>query len=90
MTGNNPGASANRIVKSLQAGRFVVTPEDCADSWRELAPYIWIGDVSDGIRWALNNREDVCQKIKQGQQYIAQRFSPESIGSQWTTLFASI
>lgn len=90
MTGNNPGASANRVVKALRAGRFVVAPKDCADSWRELSPYIWIGDVADGIAWALNNREDVCQKIKQGQQFIQQRFAPQLIGSQWADLFGSI
>lgn len=90
MTGTAPGASANRVVKALRAGRFVVAPEDCAESWRELAPYIWIGDVAEGIAWALNNREDVCQKITQGQQYVAQRFSPQLIGSQWAALFGSI
>jgi hypothetical protein len=90
MTGSNPGASANRIVKSLRAGRFVVTPENCADSWRELAPYLWIGDVEEGIRWALNNREEACHKIMQGQQYIEKRFNPMEIGRQWTELFASI
>jgi hypothetical protein len=89
MTGTNPGATANRLVKTLRAGRFVVAPKDCAESWRELAPYIWLGDVSEGIRWALNNREDVCQKITQGQEYVAQRYSPQLIGSQWADLFAS-
>src|SRR4029078_1797076 len=49
MTGNNSGASANRVGKALRGGRVVVAPEDCADSWRELAPYIHIGDVSEGI-----------------------------------------
>ncbi len=90
MTGTNPGATSNRIVKAIRAGRFVVTPKDCAESWRELAPYIWIGDVSEGIAWALNNREDVCNKIKQGQKYVATRFSPQSVGSQWMDLFSSI
>jgi len=90
MTGNNPGASANRVVKALRAGRFVVAPENCAESWRELAPYIHIGDVAEGIAWAFNNREDACQKIKQGQEFVAQRFAPSSIGEKWTALFASI
>ena len=56
MTGGSPGASANRVVKAIRAGRFVVAPDGCAESWRELAPYIWVGDVKDGIAWALNNR----------------------------------
>lgn len=90
LTSGNPGASANRVVKAIRSGRFVVAPKDCADSWRELSPYIWIGDVAEGIAWALNNREDVCRKISQGQKYVAQRFSPQSVGSQWMDLFGSI
>lgn len=89
MTGTNPGASSNRIVKALRAGRFVVAPDDCAASWREFAPYVWIGDVADGIAWALNNREDACRKIQAGQEYIRDRFSPWTIGQQWRKLFDS-
>jgi len=89
MTGNNPGASANRVVKALRAGRYVVAPEDCADSWRELASYIWIGDVAEGIQWALNNREEVCSQITAGQKYTRERFDPKRIADQWTDVFAS-
>jgi hypothetical protein len=90
LTGNNPGASANRVVKALRAGRFVVAPEDCAESWRELSPYIWIGNVVDGIAWALNNREEACRKVAQGQAFVEQTFSPQKIGMKWKELFASI
>jgi hypothetical protein len=89
VTGNNPGASSNRVVKAIRAGRFVVCPTDCADSWKQFADYIWIGDVHDGIAWALNNREEACKKILAGQAYIRERFSPQLIGSQWADLFAS-
>ena len=90
MTGTNPGASANRVVKALRAGRFVVAPENCADAWRELAEFIYVGDVRDGFNWAFNNREEACQKIVAGQQFVAQRFAPREIGTKWTGLFASI
>jgi hypothetical protein len=91
ITGNNPGASSNRIVKCLRAGRFVVTPDPLhAESWRQFAPYIWIGDVREGITWAFHNREDVCNKIRAGQDYVRDRFSPETIGQQWKALFDSI
>ena len=90
VTGSNPGASSNRVVKALRAGRFVVCPQDCADNWKQFAPYIWIGDVREGIAWALNNREEACSKILAGQQYTESHFSPQLIGSQWAALFASI
>jgi hypothetical protein len=89
LTGNNPGASSNRPVKALRAGRFVVAPEDSPESWKELAEYIWLGDVREGIRWAFNNREEACRKVLAGQNYVKTRFSPQLIGSQWAGLFAS-
>lgn len=88
LTGDNPGASTNRVVKALRAGRFVVTPGG-VESWEQFSPYIWIGDVRDGIAWAHNNREEACNKIAAGQQAIRQKYSPQSIGSQWGALFAS-
>lgn len=90
LTGSSPGASANRVVKAIRAGRFVVAPKDCAEAWRELSPYIWIGDVAEGIAWALNNREEACNKTTQGQKYVAERFNPRKIGARWTEVFASI
>lgn len=89
MTGSNPGASSNRVVKALRAGRFVIAPTPC-ESWKQFKDYIWIGDVREGLAYAFNNREDVCNKIRAGQEYVRDRFSPETIGQKWSALFASI
>ena len=89
LTGKNPGASANRPVKALRAGRFVVAPEDCPESWRELSDFMWIGDVREGISWAYAHREEACRKVQRAQTYIRSRFNPQLIGSQWADLFAS-
>ena len=89
ITGNNPGASANRIVKALRAGRFVVTPGG-APAWDEWKPYIWMGDVREGIEWAFNNREQACQKIAAGQDHLRARNSPEVIARMWMEVFGSI
>ena len=89
LTGGNPGASANRPIKALRAGRFVVVPQDSPDSWLDLQDYIWIGDVRKGIQWAYDHREEACRRVTLGQQYVRDRFSPRLIGSQWADLFAS-
>ena len=89
LTGNNPGASCNRPVKAIRAGRFVVAPEDSPESWKELSEFMWIGDVREGIRWAYANREDACLRVLAGQKFVRSRFSPQLIGSQWADLFAS-
>jgi len=89
MTGTNPGASSNRVVKALRAGRFVVTPGG-VDAWDELRDYIWVGDVEEGIAWAQNNREEACRKILEGQAYVRVRNCPTRIAAQWTGVFDSI
>ena len=88
LTGSNPGASANRPIKAIRAGRFVVAPEDSPESWKELSEFMWIGDVREGIAWAFANREEACRKVAAGQKH-SRIFSPQSIGSQWADLFAS-
>lgn len=89
LTGANPGASTNRIAKAIRAGRFVVTPGGIP-SWEQFRPYAWIGDVETGIQWANDNREEACSKIRAGQKYVSERFSPSVIGQKWKALFASI
>jgi hypothetical protein len=89
LTGNNAGASSNRVAKALRAGRFVIAPEPC-ESWQQFKPYIWIGDVREGLAWAFNNREEVCNKIAQGQKYTRERFNPTRIAAHWTEVFDSI
>ena len=89
MTGYNQGASSNRIVKALRAGRFVICPNPC-ESWKQFSPYMWVGDVQKGIEWAFNHREEACHKIMWGQEYVRDRFSPEEIGRRWRNLFDSI
>lgn len=90
LTGNNPGASTNRPVKAIRAGRFVVCPADCPESWKELREFMWVGDVREGIAWALNNRESACEKVAQGQKYTREKYDPSLIGRQWRAVFASI
>ena len=83
-----PTASTNRIVKAIRSGRFVVTPGGIP-GWDQFGEYCWIGDVRAGIEWALNNREEACKKISQGQGYISERFNPNLIAAKWTEVFAS-
>lgn len=89
LTGNNSGASTNRVVKALRAGRFVVTPGGI-ESWEALRPYVWIGDVREGIQWALANPEEVCAKITAGQEYLREANAPQKIARQWMDVFDSI
>lgn len=84
-----PTASSNRIAKAIRAGRFVVTPGG-VPAWEQFRDFCWIGDVNEGVQWALNNREEACNKIRQGQRYISETFRPSSITARWTEVFDSI
>lgn len=84
-----PTASTNRIVKAIRSGRFVVTPSG-VPSWEQFREYCWIGDVREGVEWALNNREDARCRILAGQQYISATFRPSLITGRWMEVFDSI
>ena len=74
--------SPNRVIDSIQQGRFVLT-NDGVDSYKNLSDYIHLGSLKEGLKWALNNKEQVIEKIKQGQKYINQNHSPEVVGKKW-------
>ena len=88
LTGNNPGASSNRVVKALRAGRPVVVPRG-TPSWEQFEPYIWLGDVRKGVEWVLNNREEACNRTLAGQKFIADKWHPRAIAAQWKAAFSS-
>jgi len=79
------GKSPNRIVESIHNGRFVVAYP--VDSYREYSDFVLLdNDIVSGLRWALNRRAEIEERIRIGQDYIARRHSPEAIGGDWMKL----
>jgi hypothetical protein len=75
----------NRVVEALRLGRFVVAHP--LPAYRPLGSYTWLGrDLTGGIRWALANPAVVLTRIQAGQSYVAARFAPATIASQWEAL----
>jgi hypothetical protein len=74
--------SPNRLVDGLQQGRFVIAHKGI-ESYEQFKDFVCLGDIKDGLKWALNNKEEVIEKIKRGQQYIEQYHSAEEIGRRW-------
>lgn len=83
-----PTASVNRIAKAIRAGRFVVTPGG-VPAWEQFKDFCWIGDPAEGVEWALNNREEACQKTRLGQQFTSEKFAPSLITARWMEAFDS-
>lgn len=85
---NRPCKSANRLIESLRQGRFVVASD--IPAYREFEQYAYIGDVSDGIKWALQHPAEALERVRRGQEYIAKHYTPEIIGKRWLALFEEI
>lgn len=82
-------ASANRLVESLRAGRFVIA-HGVASYW-EYRDAAWIGnDIVAGIRWAVRNPRAVLQRIGLGQQLIETTCAPAVVGPQWQAALTAI
>jgi len=72
----------NRLVQSIQSGRLAITYP--SPQYQELADYCYCcKDMTEGVLWALQNRVAVFQRLKSGQEYLDQRFSPAAIAERW-------
>ena len=77
--------SPNRIVESINRGKFVVTNYG-VDSYKDFKNFIFLDNYDklvDGILWSLNNKEEVIQKIVDGQKYIDDNYSVDSVSGTW-------
>jgi hypothetical protein len=80
-TDERKGKSANRLIEAVRNGRFVVTGELPAhDEFRDM---MWVGDIREGVAWAKENPDECIARVKICQDYIRERFSPETIGHMW-------
>jgi hypothetical protein len=84
-TGKSLCKSGNRAIESIRRGLFVVA--GFLPAYADLGVYI--GDIEDGVKWALSNQDEVMRRIKASQAYVAQTYSPERIGEQWIAALSS-
>ena len=73
--------SANRVIDSLISGRFVITTP--LASYEEFAPYTWQGDYIEGIKWAIENPNQVVDRITKGQQYVEKNYSAKVLSNKF-------
>lgn len=80
--------SSNRLVNAIRSGCFAVCQGHPA--YEEFKRFVWVGNFATGIRWSRHFVADLNALVKAGQDYIRDRYSPETIGKQWASLFDSI
>lgn len=78
-TGKSMAKSGNRAIESLRRGLFVVA--GYLPAYSDLG--IYIGDIGEGVDWALSHREEVLRRIALSQDYIAHEYGIERIGRLW-------
>jgi hypothetical protein len=70
--------SANRMVESIRAGRFVVAAD--IPAYRGFGAYL--GDIREGLEWVKRNDGNIMERIIFGRNAISS-FSPEAVGKMW-------
>jgi len=76
----------NRPVDALRQGKFVIT-NATIPSWQLLTNFIWLGDINEGIKWAINNPKEVIKKVEAGQKFVRNNYTPEKISKEWERVY---
>ena len=74
-----PDLAISKFIRLIDEGKPVPVFGD-GSSGRD---YTYCEDVVAGIAWAMQNRDAVRTRIRVGQDYVEQKFSPHAIGVQW-------
>lgn len=80
-TGKSLAKSENRFVEAVRRGRFV-----CAEhlpAYEQFDKFMPLGDIPARIETALEYPEAAKQSILAAQDYIRDRYSPETIAKEW-------
>ncbi len=79
--------SCNRTVEAIRQGCFVVAEPH--PSLTDI-PGIWIGDIKEGIEWAMQHPSEANQRTETAQAYIRERFSPVTVGCAWSRVIQGV
>ena len=78
-TGKSMAKSGNRAIESIRRGLFVIA--GYLPAYADLGVYV--GNIGDGVKWALSHQDEVIARIAKSQAYIRDEYSPERIGALW-------
>ncbi len=80
--------SSNRIIDSLNFGRFLI--KSYTDANREFDKYCYVGNIGEGIEWLRKNENESRNMIIEGQNYVQNNYSVESVSEIWLKFFEKI
>lgn len=80
-TGKSLCKSENRMVEAIRNGKYV-----CAEhlpAYEKFSQFFDLGDIPEHIDRALSNPKDSLERVEAAQEFISDRYSPETIAKQW-------
>lgn len=82
---NISAKSPNRLIDGIQKGKLVLTNAgvDSYMPFRNFSYFVSDFNYGKGLKFAINNKNEVLKNIKLGQIYIDQHHTPQIIGKQW-------
>lgn len=80
--------SPNRLVNSIRQGCFAVCMQHPA--YWDFRDFVWVGHFHTGLRWTDAFRDELNDRVKEAQDYVRDRYSPETIGQQWVKYLESL
>ena len=80
--------SSNRIIESLNLGRFTILSN--VEQFSEFEKFTYFGDISKGLNWILNNNTKAKQITLDGQNYVNDNYSIQKICDKWIKIFKNL
>lgn len=71
--------SANRAIESIRRGLYPVCGP--MPAYADLG--VWVGDIADGVEWALSHHDEAVRRIAAAQSYVRWEYSPARIAKLW-------
>lgn len=78
-TGKSMCKSGNRAIEAIRRGVFPVC--GYLPAYSDLG--VWVGDVGDGVEWALSHHDEVMHRIRAAQDYVRWEYNPARIAKLW-------
>ncbi len=78
-TGNRVCKSNNRAVEAIRRGLYPICGP--LPAYADLG--VWIGQIDEGVDWALSNRDEVVRRIEAAQNYVRWTYNPARICKLW-------
>lgn len=85
-TGKSMAKSGNRAIEAIRRGRFPVC--GYLPAYADLG--VWVGDIADGVQWALENPRETLARIGHAQAYVRKQYAPRRIAEQWLEVIQSV